>query len=100
MLCSLCLVKEIFPVKGGIDLIRVHLKQLCKLDDDVCIQDEICIARLAKTLGKSAKAITSSLDLATQRGLITLRKAKRDGKSVPMIKITDEGRLIFGTIEK
>ena len=69
-------------------------------EDDVCVQDEICIARLAKALGKSAKTITSSLDLASQRGLITLRKAKRKGRSVPMIKITDEGRMVFGTIKK
>ena len=61
-----------------------------ELGEDICRKDEICIERLAKALGKSAESILSTVDYASQRGLVCLRTIKKKGKARAQVWILDE----------
>ncbi len=67
---------------------------------NLCEIDEICQLRLASALGdKKASILLSSIDFASEKGLIEVRTLKVKGKNRPsrFIKITEQGERFFGT---
>lgn len=67
---------------------------------NLCEIDEICQLRLASALGgRKASVLLSSIDFASEKGLIEVRTVKVKAKNRPsrFIKITEQGEMFFGT---
>ncbi|MBI5253315.1 MAG: hypothetical protein HY930_02810 [Euryarchaeota archaeon] len=64
---------------------------------NICDADEICQLRLANALGKSHTEIATSIDYARKKGLIDVRYVKFKGSPKRFIRITEQGRMFFGS---
>ena len=82
--------KEILPFKE--DLCGKCIAEGLNL----CKQDEVCLIRLAQVLGKEIKDIYPSLIEAQKKGLVVIRSGNV-GEPRRFIKITEEGKLVFGS---
>ncbi len=63
---------------------------------DICQLDEICQERLAEALGREPIDLEAGLNGAVEKGLLRVRLAKARGRRVQFIKLSDEGRFLFG----
>ncbi len=63
---------------------------------DICQLDEICQERLAEALGKEPLDLGEGLHGAMEKGLLQVRWAKARGRRMRFVKLSEEGRLLFG----
>ncbi len=82
--------EEVLPSKGDV------CAECIARGLNACEQDEVCLLRLAQVLGKEIKEIYPSLIEAQKKGLVIIRSVNV-GKPRKFIKITEEGKLFFGS---
>lgn len=62
---------------------------------NLCDKDEICVLRLAKTLGKQPEDIIAAIDFASQKGLVEVRSMPSRKRPNKFVRITEVGSLFF-----
>lgn len=82
-------IEEVKPLKGDL------CSQCIALGLNFCEEDEICLPRLARALGKEIKEVYPSILEAKKKGLIAIRTVNSQPGKFIFIKITDEGKLFF-----